>query len=286
LNRRRQFSLLLVRGDGDRIVRLDLFHPVALALLGTLVLVSVGVLIGDYVGGGWLTRGAHALSRQVAEQRVTLDAVSRRIADLRGEMAAWRALHARISEPFGVEAAPAAAERGMARVPATPPASPADELERLARSVREESESLKALDRLIARAGRALAMIPSRWPLVGPVNSEFGARRSLGGDGSEFHGGIDIGAERGTPLQAPAAGTVAFAGSQADYGLSVVIDHGQDVRSVYGHLSRVAVKPGDRVERGTVIGATGNTGRTSGPHLHYEVRVSGRRVNPRTFLWH
>jgi len=117
------------------------------------------------------------------------------------------------------------------------------------------------------------------------VNSEFGTRTSLGGKAREFHGGIDIGAERGTLIRAPASGTVAFAGTQAEYGITVILDHGQDIRTVYGHLSKLHVKAGQTVERGTLIGLTGNTGRSTGPHLHYEVLVKGQPVNPRAYLW-
>jgi murein DD-endopeptidase MepM/ murein hydrolase activator NlpD len=75
------------------------------------------------------------------------------------------------------------------------------------------------------------------------------------------------------------------AGPAQEYGITVILDHGQDIRSLYGHLSRLNVKAGQRVERGTVIGYTGNTGRSSGPHLHYEIHVKGRAVNPRAYLW-
>ena len=86
-------------------------------------------------------------------------------------------------------------------------------------------------------------------------------------------------------MKAPAAGVVALAGPRGEYGNSVTLDHGNDVRSLYGHLSRVLVKPGERVEKGQVIGLTGSTGRSTGPHLHYEVQVKGHPVNPRSFLW-
>ena len=78
---------------------------------------------------------------------------------------------------------------------------------------------------------------------------------------------------------------IAFAGAHQQYGLAIVMDHGNDVRTVYGHLSRIGVVVGAAIERGAVIGLTGNTGRSSGPHLHYEILVSGRAFNPRAYLW-
>ena len=75
------------------------------------------------------------------------------------------------------------------------------------------------------------------------------------------------------------------AGNAQDYGVTIILDHGHDVRTLYGHLSKLDVQPGQRVERGALIGYTGNTGRSSGPHLHYEILVRGRVVNPRAYLW-
>ena len=81
------------------------------------------------------------------------------------------------------------------------------------------------------------------------------------------------------------AGVVAFAGNGGEYGNTVILDHGRDLRSLYGHLQEVKVKNGDRIERGEVIALTGNTGRTSGPHLHYEIQIHGQAVDPRQSLW-
>jgi murein DD-endopeptidase MepM/ murein hydrolase activator NlpD len=158
-------------------------------------------------------------------------------------------------------------------------------MDRLADVVHEEGENLRALERLISRASKALASLPSRWPVRGAVNSEFGGRRSPWAKGSEFHSGIDIGAERGTPVHAPAAGTVTFAGPHAEYGLTVIVDHGGDLRTIYGHLSKIGVTLGQKLARGAELGLTGNTGRSSGPHLHYEILVKDRPVNPRAYFW-
>ena len=119
----------------------------------------------------------------------------------------------------------------------------------------------------------------------GAVNSDYGTRVSPWTNRPEFHSGMDIRAERGTPVRAPAAGIVAFAGAQPEYGTTIILDHGQDIRSLYGHLSKISVSAGERVERGMLIGYTGNTGRSSGPHLHYEILVRNQPVNPRAYLW-
>jgi murein DD-endopeptidase MepM/ murein hydrolase activator NlpD len=159
------------------------------------------------------------------------------------------------------------------------------ELDLLTEQVMEQGQSLRALDGLIGRARKALMGLPSRWPVRGAVNSEFGKRASPWTKEPEFHSGMDIAADRGTPVKAPAAGTVQHAGSGAEYGLYVMIDHDNGVRTLYGHLSKILVQRGQRIERGAVVGLTGNTGRSSGPHLHYEVYIRGQAVNPRAYLW-
>ena len=292
VNRRRgQFSLLVVRGDGVRVVRFNFARPLAVAGVITLAATvsAVGALVGDWFQLRQLTRESVTFAAQITEQRKTIDDFNRRVAALRKEVGAWRELHAHIQEPFGPEAGRASRDRGVggattASLP-TGGLSVNDELNRLTETIMQEGENLRALDRMMTRASKALAALPSRWPVRGSVNSEFGNRKSPWTTDSEFHAGIDIGANRGTPVQAPAAGTVLFAGTAPEYGTTVIVDHGQDIKSLYGHLSQVSVKVGQNVQRGTLLAYTGNTGRSSGPHLHYEILVKGRTVNPRAYLW-
>ena len=102
---------------------------------------------------------------------------------------------------------------------------------------------------------------------------------------SRLHKGIDIGAAWGTPIHAPADGTIAFAGRAGGYGNLIKMSHGSGVQTVYGHLSRFATHGGERVSRGQVIGYTGNSGLSTGPHLHWEVIKNGQAVNPRSFAF-
>jgi hypothetical protein len=125
-----------------------------------------------------------------------------------------------------------------------------------------------------------LTALRLHWPVRGPINSGFGTRRSSGTRG-DVHAGVDIGARAGTPVRAPASAIVAFAGWQNGYGRTIILEHGPGVQSLYGHLAKFVVKRGQRVEQGATIGLTGNSGHSSGPHLHYEVRVNERPVNPR-----
>jgi murein DD-endopeptidase MepM/ murein hydrolase activator NlpD len=129
-----------------------------------------------------------------------------------------------------------------------------------------------------------LADAPSMWPLEGRLGSGFGSREDpINGEGA-FHTGIDIDAPYGTPVRAAADGEVTGATMGAGYGRNVVLDHGHDVATLYGHLSAIAVVPGQHVARGQVIGYVGQSGRATGPHLHYEVRVHNVPVNPHKYL--
>jgi hypothetical protein len=291
-NRRKQFSLLVVRGDGERVLRFNFPRPavVATGLALAVALSITGILVGDWLKLRELTREAVTFHEQIQQQRATLDTLNRRVVDIRQEMAGWRELHAKIWEPLGPELTPGGRGRGIGG--GTPTGdkalerlSPIEELNRLGDTVKEQTDNLKALERVMARAGRMLATLPTRWPVRGSVNSEFGVRHSPWNEGREFHSGMDIRAERGTPVYAPASGTVVHAGAAQDYGTAIIIEHGQDIRTLYGHLSKLNVQNGQRVVRGTVIGYTGNTGRSSGPHLHYEIAVRGQAVNPRAYLW-
>ncbi|MGH9971687.1 MAG: peptidoglycan DD-metalloendopeptidase family protein [Pyrinomonadaceae bacterium] len=126
---------------------------------------------------------------------------------------------------------------------------------------------------------------PSVWPVVGKLESAFGGRRNPFGGGSyEFHTGQDIDAPWGAPVVAGASGTVAFVGWQNGYGQLVVIDHGGGLTSRYGHLSHIDVIQGKTVGRGEFVGRVGSTGRSTGPHLHYEVRINDEPVNPLQYL--
>ncbi len=129
-----------------------------------------------------------------------------------------------------------------------------------------------------------LASTPSLWPTRGWLTSGFGVRLDPASAESSMHRGLDIAAPSGAPVLAPADGTVLYAGVDDAYGKVLVIDHGFGVVTRYGHLQEIFVAPGDRVKRGARIAAVGNTGRSTGPHLHYEVRVAGIPENPRWFL--
>ena len=125
---------------------------------------------------------------------------------------------------------------------------------------------------------------PSLWPVTGRLTSSFGERLDpFNGEGA-FHAGLDIATAYGTPIHAPADGVIAKAGPASGYGREMIVDHGGGITTVYGHLSAFAVVAGQIVKQGQVIGYVGSAGRSTGPHLHYEVRVDNTPVNPHKYL--
>ena len=129
------------------------------------------------------------------------------------------------------------------------------------------------------------ANLPMIWAHSGKINNEFGFRRNpFGGRAYEFHAGMDIDGERGEIVIAPAGGVVTEAGWKGGYGQMVEIDHGNGLKTRYGHLSKIGVSAGDTITRGQEIALIGSTGRSTGPHLHYELRLNDRPINPRRFL--
>ena len=130
-----------------------------------------------------------------------------------------------------------------------------------------------------------LSSTPSLWPVRGYLSAGFGNRIDPFTGLKDFHSGIDISTPRGTPVAAPAEGTVVACNARAGaYGNAIIIDHGYGVVTRYGHLDAFNVKPGQRIRRGDVIGFVGSTGRSSGPHLHYEVWVHDQAQNPIQFI--
>jgi len=129
-----------------------------------------------------------------------------------------------------------------------------------------------------------MAAAPTLWPVEGHINSTFGERSDpFNGEGA-FHRGVDIQADIGTKIIAPAAGVVRYAEQMNGYGRAVVIDHGNGITTLYGHMSGYVVAAGQAVGRGDTIGYVGQSGRATGPHLHYEVRIYDTPVNPQRFL--
>lgn len=162
-------------------------------------------------------------------------------------------------------------------------------LGRVARTVGGVAETrAESLDHLLSQLedkSDRLASMPSVWPAKGWLTSRFGPRISPFTGRRHTHSGIDVAARAGTPIIAPARGRVAFVGSKGPLGKTIVLDHGYGVRTIYGHTSKIHVSTGDEVERGARIADIGNTGRSTGPHLHYTVQINGRSRDPLDYIF-
>ncbi len=173
---------------------------------------------------------------------------------------------------------------GEAALPGTGgPASPLDakSLAALEEKMNQLEKDMQAYEAVLRKRGYT----PSVWPVEGKLESGFGGRRNpFGGNSYEFHSGQDIDAPWGAPVIAGANGNVTFVGWQNGYGQLVVIDHGGGLTTRYGHLSHIDVSQGQTVTRGQFIARVGSTGRSTGPHLHYEVRINDEPVNPLQYL--
>lgn len=147
-----------------------------------------------------------------------------------------------------------------------------------------ESQSFQEISTSIERTQKLLFHTPSIWPTFGALTAKFGYRRHPILRHREFHKGIDIAKRTGTPIVATAAGIVKYISRTKGLGLILEIDHGFGYTTRYGHLSRVAVRPYEEVARSQIIAWMGNSGISTGPHLHYEVKVLGKAVNPLDYI--
>ncbi len=226
-----------------------------------------------------------AAERQLRGLRWRVRRAERRVAELEAErrrtaaaLAAWlgrrREALARLFERAGLDPAdfaePGDGRGGPLLPPRSEPGSEAD---------------VEALLGLLAHTEDLLRRLPVTMPVAGArLTSRFGNRRDPLRAVRAFHAGLDFAAPRGTRVRAPAAGVVRFAGRRGAFGRLVEIDHGGGLVTRFAHLSRILVRRGARVRRGEPVGVVGSSGRSTGPHLHYEVRVDGRAVDPLTFL--
>ncbi len=237
-------------------------------------------------------RELRSLRARVSEQNLALYNLHAKFEGLTAEVERLRSMDHRLKslekndQPLGGLGAPG---MGGAETPETSTAGRLDLL--LDRKFDQLKKDLlvdvKDLDRIGERLDSRrllLESVPRGWPVRGVLSSNFGVRTSPFTGTPVFHHGLDIVARSGTPVIATAPGTVVKSGFEALLGNVVVVDHGAGCRSVYAHLSSRRVEEGAFVDRGEEMGKVGATGRATGPHLHYEVRVNGLQVNPSRFL--
>ena len=228
---------------------------------------------------GLYREATHLRVRQENERlRVETERQRQQLQQLKGRVEAIEDASRRLAEMSGVAEGGAEAARGSGG-----PLVLMDEAGMAA--VEARAAQLETELRTYEAALREKSHVPSIWPVEGEITDSFGGRRNPFGGGSyEFHSGQDINAERGAAVVSAAAGTVVFAGWHGGYGQLITIDHGGGLTTRYAHLLKMEVSVGQQVGRGQLIGQVGSTGRSTGPHLHYEVRLNDESVNPRTYM--
>ena len=276
---------------------------VGLGTLAVLVGLSAMYGIGIKTGSGWLPGGSE-LKLENMNLVVRIDNLQDQVEGLRDEMDQAFVMQNLVAT--AVDLQPLDEETFAAGIGGRSPMSYADmeipgqdlsvelqgefaglgqEVDLMIRQARIQRQGYQAmLDTLASRKGMR-SQIPSIRPIdVGWVSSRFGLRDDPFTGNGRFHHGLDFAAPTGTEVRVTGDGVVTHVQHQRGLGKVIKIDHGNSVTTVYAHLNRQDVKKGDKVERGQVIGASGNTGRSTAPHLHYEIRVQGRAVNPVPYI--
>jgi len=241
--------------------------------------VFVAVMAGLSYGFYGLTQQAEHLriARENQKLRAENDKQKQELQKLNNRVDAVEDTSRKLAEISGVEKdQPVRGQGGPAR-----PVDSAAALAALVAKTERLEREMRDYEDLLRRRG----MTPSIWPVSGKLESGMGGRRNpFGGRGFEYHEGQDIDAVYGTPVMVAASGTVTIAGRERGYGNVIYVDHGAGLSTRYGHLSQIDVKIGQTVTRGQTIGLVGSTGRSTGPHLHYEVRINNQPVDPRQYL--
>ncbi len=227
----------------------------------------------------YLRENLNTMAQRLGEmqaQLLRLDTLGERLAKLAG----FKPQDFRFNEPPGRGGAPSTVPNRDFTL-----SDLSQQIDRLTRTVDDRSDKLGALESLLTIEGAKKKLIPTMLPVLGGTyNSNFGWRIDPFNGQHSFHEGIDFAGGTGTPILAAAGGVVVYAEHHAAYGNMVEIDHGNELVTRYAHASKLNVKVGDMVLRGAKIAEVGSTGRSTGTHLHFEVRQRGVPVNPSQFL--
>ena len=246
--------------------------------LRILAFLAAVLLCASVYGFYGLTQQAAHLRTEVENQRLRAENLQQRLElnDLNHRVEAVEDTSRKLAEKSGVIEEDSLPGTGGPAIPLD-----ADSLAALEGKMIQLERNMHAYESVLRERGYT----PTVWPVAGKLEGGFGGRRNpFGGSSYEFHSGQDIEAALGDPVVSGASGKVTFVGWQNGYGQLVVIDHGGGLTTRYGHLSHIDVAQGQQVGRGEFIGRVGSTGRSTGPHLHYEVRINDEPVNPLQYL--
>lgn len=289
----KNYTILLIPEGSHKVRRYMIgrkwFYSVTTAL--SCVFLFGGFLLFDYFRTNVDRSELKRLRVQNQLQHNELREFANRLEDVRKEMvilaqndAKMRAL-AKISRPGGqVENIQVGIGGPAESAPDSDMNDLQQQIDQIRASIDLRRESQEEVRGFLTEQSSLLSSKPSGWPSRGWLTSNFGIRNSPFSGQRTMHEGIDIAARIGTPVYATAAGIVSRAQTENGYGKLVVIDHGYGYKTYYGHNSKLVVKVGQRVKRGDLIASSGNTGTSTGPHVHYEVRLNNVPLNPRKFM--
>ncbi len=238
--------------------------------------------------------------KQLRQQAGERSLLAEKVGQIEGELGRLRDLDQRLRAVAGLDKGavqPTATAQGGAEVPSETALLDAvkqrtgrlvdwvsGDLEALGQEITSRERSLRELKKFLEDKRSLLASTPTIWPVKGLITAAYGYRRSPFTGQREMHEGLDIAAPLGTPIVATADGIVSFVGPLASFGNVVFINHSHGFTTFYAHTSNIRVKEGQQVKRGDVVASVGMTGRTTGPHVHYEVQVNGSAVNPLKYV--
>ena len=281
--RKRFYIMLVARNTEGELLKIPvpmhyLYVFVAGALIGMLVITG---MLGSYTRMVVKTQKFNELRDEQTALRKQYSRLEQIAQDNELQAQSLSSLAGEVSSLYGLKADPAFQDDD----PASASWQQFDALRNTAMSgAASVGIGMGAVDDTSLRDWMRLAAAPTLWPVMGRITGSFGERIDpFNGEGA-FHRGVDISSDIGTRIIAPADGIVRFADFMNGYGRAVIIDHGNGITTLYGHMSGFAVTAGQLIRRGDSLGYVGQSGRSTGPHLHYEVRVFNTPVNPYKYL--
>jgi murein DD-endopeptidase MepM/ murein hydrolase activator NlpD len=295
-----EYNIVIFPGETSAPRRFTVRRRTVRILLGLSLIaavIEIAFLI-QYVSRSGEIWELQALRSEVLEHRQQATALSSAMEDIRKQLSAMREINTRLRVMLGLDppkpthTIPGLGGKEESDVAPTPSGSSFREsvsqlqrqLDWLRGEAIDQQRHMEELAKIAGDRRSQWAATPSIWPVHGWLSSRFGRRISPFTGRDTMHGGIDISAPMQTPVLAPAAGTVIAAHLEAGLGNTVLLSHGHGLRTTYGHLAKSTVKPGQTVMRNQIIGWVGNTGLSTGPHLHYEVEQNGVGVDPLKYI--
>ncbi len=275
------FIVVLAHSLHGRLRRIHIPHSFVYAVLlfALLGFCSMVGFLTSYARMAWKVANYNSLRQEVSTLRERYQNLQKVVNQANTQMASLQLFATQVSVAYGVKQKLEGPADISAEGRLIPTFTESVEEYNYLRNV----TSFRRSSRRFGNTGRQFSQ-PSLWPLNGQLLSPYGHRMDpFSGEGA-YHAGVDIRGPVGAPVRATADGVVRLAGRLSGYGKLVIIDHGDGIQTYYAHLSNYTVVPGQEIRRGETVGTVGLTGRTTAPHLHYEVRIGGAPVNPSRYL--